>query len=398
MWSVEDQWKISGRLAVNLETLLFYSMKMVKLLIKSKIEVVALKKFIFTLILILFISACSSEDNHQSEKNARDAIEVFSRQAEVIATDLNIPWNINKHDNTFYLSQRVGNIIKADGVSGSKTIQNVEVTKEVLHEGEGGFLGFILALDFDISREAFAYHTYKQDREVYNRIIVLKLNQNTWKEETILLEGIPGGRIHNGGRIKIGPDGKLYATAGDAGNSENAQNVKILAGKILRMELDGTIPKDNPFKNSYVYSYGHRNPQGLAWDNDGKLYSSEHGQTAHDEINLIEPRKNYGWPIIEGDQQDPNMVSPLFHTGDDTWAPSGIAIKNQKIYVANLRGESIRVFNLTDHTVDTVFENEGRMRDVLFENDTLFMITNNRDGRGNPREGDDKLFKISLLE
>lgn len=359
---------------------------------------IALKKFIFTLIFILIISACSSEDNDQSEKNEREEIELFSSQTEVIATDLNIPWNINKHDNTFYLSQRTGNIIKIDGVSGSKSIQNVEVTKEVLHEGEGGFLGFILALDFDNSKEAFAYHTYKQDGEVYNRMIVLKLNQNTWKEETILLEGIPGGRIHNGGRIKIGPDGKLYATTGDAGNSENAQNVEILAGKILRMELDGTVPKDNPFENSYVYSYGHRNPQGLDWDDDGKLYSSEHGQTAHDEINLIEPGKNYGWPIIEGDQEASNMVSPLYQTGDDTWAPSGIAIKSNKIYVANLRGESIKVFNLPDGTVDTLFENAGRMRDVLIENDTLFMITNNRDGRGNPREGDDKLFEIFLLE
>nr|WP_227935433.1 PQQ-dependent sugar dehydrogenase [Alkalihalobacillus deserti] len=357
-----------------------------------------MKKFIFTLIFIFFISACSFEDNHQSEKNGRDAVEVFSRQDEVIATDLNIPWNINKYDNTFYLSQRAGTIVKVDGVSGSKTVQDVEVTKEVLHEGEGGFLGFILSHDFEISREAFAYHTYKQDGEVYNRIIVLKLNQNTWKEEMILLEGIPGGSIHNGGRLKMGPDGKLYATAGDAGNPEAAQNVEILAGKILRMELDGTVPKDNPLQNSYIYSFGHRNPQGLAWDDDGNLYSSEHGQTARDEINLIEPGKNYGWPIIEGDQQAPNMVSPLYQTGDDTWAPSGIAIKNEKIYVANLRGESIRVFNLTDHTVDTLFENVGRMRDVLIEKDTLFTITNNRDGRGNPREGDDKLFKISLLK
>jgi glucose/arabinose dehydrogenase len=325
-------------------------------------------------------------------------VEVFSRQVEVIATDLNIPWNINKHDNIFYLSQRVGNIIKIDGISGLKTVQNVEVTKDVLHEGEGGLLGFILAPDFDNSKEAFAYHTYIQDGEIYNRIIVLKLNQNTWREETILVEGIPGGRIHNGGRIKIGPDEKLYATTGDAGDSENAQNVKILAGKILRFELNGTVPEDNPFENSYVYSYGHRNPQGLDWDDNGKLYSSEHGQTAHDEINLIEPGKNYGWPIIEGDQQAGNMVAPIYQTGNDTWAPSGIAIKRNKVYVANLRGENIRVLDLTDRTVDTLFENAGRIRDVLIENDTLYMITNNRDGRGNPREGDDKLFKISLLD
>ncbi|WNF34994.1 PQQ-dependent sugar dehydrogenase [Bacillaceae bacterium IKA-2] len=359
-----------------------------------------MKRFIFILTVIFVISACSSIDNDQSENNDRNAetIEVTTRDTEIITTDLNIPWNINKHNNSFYLSQREGTIIKVDGVTGSKIVQSVEVTKDVLHEGEGGLLGFILAPEFDHSREAFAYHTYKQDGQIYNRIIVLELIENTWKEVTLLLDGIPGGRIHNGGRIKIGPDGKLYATTGDAGEPEKAQNTEDLAGKILRMELDGSVPKDNPFANSNVYSYGHRNPQGIAWDDDGILYSSEHGQTGHDELNLIEPGKNYGWPIIEGDQQAPNMVTPLFHTGDNTWAPSGIAIKNNKIYVANLRGGNIQVFNLIDHTVDTLFENVGRMRDVMIENDTIYTLTNNLDGRGVPQEGDDKLFGISLVE
>ncbi|SFE65654.1 Glucose/arabinose dehydrogenase, beta-propeller fold [Bacillus sp. OV194] len=355
-----------------------------------------MKWFIFTLMSILLISGCSQENKNTSEKNEKDAKEVLARQAEVIATDLEIPWNINKQDNIFYMSQRPGHIMKVNGDSGSKTVQNVEVNKNVLHEGEGGLLGFILAPDFDTSQEAIAYHTYQQDGTVLNRIIVLKLNGNTWTERRIILERIPGGTIHNGGRMKIGPDGKLYATAGDAGNSENAQNIKSLAGKILRIELDGTVPNDNPFKNSYVYSYGHRNPQGLAWDDEGKLYSSEHGQAAHDEINLIEPGKNYGWPIIEGNQQAPNMISPLYQSGDDTWAPSGIAIKKNKMYVANLRGERIQVFDLTDKTVIIFFENAGRMRDVLIEGNTLYTITNNRDGRGNPREGDDKLFKLPL--
>jgi glucose/arabinose dehydrogenase len=360
--------------------------------------VFVLKGFIYTLVSVLFLSGCFNEDKNTSEKSKKDAVEVLARQAEVIATDLEIPWNINKHDNIFYMTQRPGYIIEVDGDSGSKTVQNVEVTKDVLHSGEGGLLGFILAPDFDTSREAFAYHTYQQDGAVYNRIIVLELNQNTWTEKSVILEEIPGGGIHNGGRIKIGPDGKLYATAGDAGNPQNAQNTQSLAGKILRMELDGTVPQNNPFDNSYVYTYGHRNPQGLAWDQNGNLYSSEHGLQAHDEINLIEPGKNYGWPLIEGDEQSPNMVSPLFHSGDVTWAPSGIAIKNNRLYVSNLRGERILVFNLSGNTVDTFFENAGRMRDVLIEDNVLYTITNNRDGRGTPREGDDKLIKLPLQE
>lgn len=355
-----------------------------------------MKGFIFTLVAVIILSGCFHNDKNTSDSGKKDAVEVLARQAGVITRDLEIPWNITKQDNTFYLSQRPGYIIKVDGESGAKTVQSLEVPKKVLHSGEGGLLGFILAPDFDTSQEAFAYHTYRQDGNVFNRIIMLRLDGNTWTEREVILEGIPGGRIHNGGRIQIGPDGKLYATAGDAGNPDHAQNINTLAGKILRMNQDGTMPEDNPFENSYVYSYGHRNPQGLAWDRNGNLYSSEHGQSAHDEINLIEPGKNYGWPIIEGDEQAPNMVTPLFQSGNVTWAPSGMAIKESKVYVSNLRGEQILVFDLVEKTVDTFFQSAGRMRDVLIVGDALYAITNNRDGRGNPREGDDKLLKLPL--
>jgi glucose/arabinose dehydrogenase len=364
----------------------------------NEMGVLALKRFLFILVSVLLIPGCFNDGKNTSEDSEKDAVEVLARQAEVITTDLDIPWNITKQNNTFYLSQRPGYIVKVDGDSGRKTVQNLEVTKKILHSGEGGLLGFILAPDFDTSQEAIAYHTYREDGTVFNRIIALKLTGNTWTEKWIILEGIPGGRIHNGGRIQIGPDGKLYATAGEAGNPENAQNLQTLAGKILRMELDGSIPDDNPFNNSYVYSYGHRNPQGLAWDQNGNLYSSEHGQSAHDEINLVEPGKNYGWPVIEGDEQESGMVPPIFHSGNVTWAPSGMAITDNKIYVSNLRGEQILVFDLAEKTVDTFFQSAGRMRDVLIEGDALYAITNNRDGRGTPREGDDKLLKLPLVE
>ncbi|WP_235848532.1 PQQ-dependent sugar dehydrogenase [Litchfieldia alkalitelluris] len=350
-------------------------------------------RIILALIFVLFISGCSFEDEPTNEDEVNEA---FARQAEIVTAELDIPWNITKQGDSFYLSQRAGKIIKVNEADGSKEIQNVEVTKQILHESEGGFLGFILAPDFESSGEAYGYHTYEANGQVYNRIILLKFTQNSWQEQEVILEGIPGGRIHNGGRIKIGIDGKLYATTGDAGNPEYAQNLDNLAGKILRMELDGSVPEDNPYPDSYIYSYGHRNPQGLAWDHDGKLYSSEHGQSAHDEINLIEPGKNYGWPLIEGEEQGAEMISPLYQTGTDTWAPSGIAIQDRKMFVATLRGESIRVVNLDTMKVDLAFENLGRLRDVFIENDTLYTITNNRDGRGTPREGDDKLFKLSL--
>nr|MBA5586872.1 PQQ-dependent sugar dehydrogenase [Anaerobacillus isosaccharinicus]QOY34917.1 PQQ-dependent sugar dehydrogenase [Anaerobacillus isosaccharinicus] len=351
-----------------------------------------MKKLILLFIFILFMSACSTDVPSEQVTSEETFLE------EVITTDLDIPWNLNKVENTFYVSERSGIIIEIHGSNGLKIDQTINVTKEILHEGEGGLLGFIVAPDFEQSKVAFAYHTYTQSGLVLNRIIALELEENTWKEVAVLLEEIPGGRTHNGGRIAIGPDGKLYATTGDAGQPDYSQDTENLAGKILRMELDGTIPNDNPFDYSYVYSYGHRNPQGLAWDENGTLYSSEHGPTGHDEINLIEPGNNYGWPIIKGDQQETNMVTPLFHSGDETWAPSGIAIKDNKIYVANLRGLHIRMFNLTDRTESIFYEYGGRLRDVLIEENTLYTITNNRDGRGTPQDDDDKLIKIKLSE
>jgi glucose/arabinose dehydrogenase len=352
-------------------------------------------------LLLLALTGCSLEDsqNSREQKNNtidEEAIETISTTVDVLATNLHIPWTITKHDETFYLTQRDGQIIETVGGSGSVKTQQLSVTKDVLHEGEGGLLGFVLTPNFDFTQQAIAYHTHVQDNVTQNRVVVLQKDGDTWKETKVLLEGIPGGQIHNGGRMRIGPDGMLYITTGDSGDSELAQNKNSLAGKILRMNLDGTIPKDNPFPNSYVYSYGHRNPQGLAWDEEGRLYSTEHGQTAHDEINLIKPGQNYGWPVIQGDEEAPGMISPLFHTGEDTWAPSGIDYNNGKLYIATLRDSRIRSFDLTTQSVDIVHENSGRMRDVYIEDSRLFAITNNRDGRGQPRKDDDKLLKIDL--
>ncbi|MDR4889398.1 PQQ-dependent sugar dehydrogenase [Fredinandcohnia sp. QZ13] len=314
----------------------------------------------------------------------------------IIATNLTIPWMVTKTDGIIFIPERIGKLSEIEEASGKVKPQQLKLHKEIPHQGEGGLLGFTLAPDFQTSNEAFMYHTYLEEGNILNRVILVERNGSTWVEKAVLLEGIPGGRIHNGGRIKIGPDDKLYVTAGDAGVPENAQDLTSLAGKILRMNLDGSIPNDNPFPNSYVYTYGHRNPQGLAWDEKKTLYSTEHGQIAHDEINLVEPGKNYGWPIIEGSETKPDMVTPIYQTGEDTWAPSGIDYANGKLYIATLRGSMVRSYEIESGRIEVVLDINSRMRDVYIEDSTLYTITNNKDGRGNPKEDDDKLLSISL--
>ncbi|WP_066071859.1 PQQ-dependent sugar dehydrogenase [Neobacillus soli] len=336
----------------------------------------------------------------------QDAKEVMKKSVEVSvsndgnvnANHLYIPWTINKNGSSFFLSQREGSVIQIDGDFGLVKVEDVKVSKAIFHEGEGGFLGFTLAPDFNQTKMAYAYHTYQKDGKPLNRIVSLKLEKDTWKENKVLLEGIPGGKSNSGGRIKVGPDGMLYATTGDVGKSDNAQNLKSLAGKILRMTVTGAIPKDNPFKDSYVYSYGHRNPQGLAWDNKGNLYSSEHGESGHDEINLIQSGKNYGWPVIQGNEEAKGMVKPIIQSGDSTWAPSGMAFKDGKLYVASLAGKKIFSYDVTSKKLHEFYAEAGRLRDVLVDNNELYTITSNRDKRGKATEKDDRLIHLSLTE
>ncbi|MCH1625511.1 PQQ-dependent sugar dehydrogenase [Ferdinandcohnia quinoae] len=348
------------------------------------------------IVILFFLVGCTVYNDKQENDDipVENVSKSLIADTKVIATNLDIPWNITKTGQTFFLTQRVGKIVEIDEATGEKKQQNLQVEESILHEGEGGLLGFVLAQDFETSREAYAYHTYSQDGEIQNRIIKVKQHDEEWIEEAVILDGIPGGAIHNGGRMRIGPDGKLYVTTGDAGERDLSQDIQSVAGKILRMNLDGSIPSDNPFENSFVYSYGHRNPQGLAWDERGQLFSTEHGQSAHDEINIIKPGKNYGWPIIQGDEQAADMETPIYHTGEYTWAPSGIEYHNGKLYIATLRDSKIRSFEINTDKVDVILDIESRMRDVLIDNGNLYTITNNRDGRGTPQQGDDKLIQL----
>lgn len=350
-----------------------------------------MKKTITSLsVVLLLLAGCSGK-----EQQAQVEQTTVANEAEIIARNLNAPWSIDKHEETFYISERTGTIVQ---IEEDKMIrQNVQLKQSLSTASEAGLLGFVLAPNFAKTHQAFAYYTYEKGGEQFNRIVVLQLKNDVWQEEKVLVGEIPSGMYHHGGRLKIGPDQKLYATTGDASNPEIAQNQASLGGKILRVNLDGSIPTDNPFSNSYVYSYGHRNPQGLTWTADGKMYATEHGQSANDEVNEIQAGANYGWPIIEGSEEQHGLVTPTFTSGaNTTWAPSGMTNSNDQLYVAALRGTAILAFHLQTKEVREIVNNVGRIRDVWLEGDALYWITNNTDGRGQASEMDDQLYKLEL--
>ncbi|MEV5027451.1 PQQ-dependent sugar dehydrogenase [Paenibacillus sp. LPE1-1-1.1] len=352
-----------------------------------------------SMLAMLLITGCSVNEQQNSvdeqQKEEQEQTNVSIEEQEVIAENLEVPWSIEKLENTFYLTERQGNIVIIE--NGETERQSVELEKELATASEAGLLGFVLAPDFPESDLAYVYYTYEDNSGQFNRIVTLHMENNVWREESLLLDKIPSGSYHHGGRLKFGADGKLYATAGDASDSDIAQDLGSLGGKILRMNLDGSIPNDNPFPNSYIYSFGHRNPQGITWSPDGTLYASEHGNDANDEVNKIEAGQNYGWPIIEGDEEQEDIVSPLITSGDEaTWAPSGMGYYGGKLYVAALRGTAVLEFDLETGEQREVITGLGRIRDVLIEDNSLYFISNNTDGRGDPQENDDKLYRIPL--
>lgn len=277
-----------------------------------------------------------------------------------------------------------------------------------ISQGEGGLMGIALDPNYSQNHYMYVMHSYVEDNQIYNRVVRLIERNNKAFIDRILLDKIPGGQIHNGGRIKIGPDKKLYITTGDAANPALAQELASTAGKILQIELDGSIPVDNPILNLPIYSLGHRNLQGLVWNSKDILYESERGQIGHDEINIIRPGVNYGWPLVQGNEESKEVTTqkPLIHSGEDTWAPSGIAFVNQgpwqgKLLVATLRGEELLAISLNEdgtevRNVESWLKNEyGRLREAIQAKDgSIYLTTSNMDGRGNPSVGDDKIIRL----
>jgi glucose/arabinose dehydrogenase len=322
----------------------------------------------------------------------------LATEPEIVAQDLTVPWGIAfLPGGEVLVTERSGNLLR---IGDNKQTFPVE---GVAHIGEGGLLGIALHPRFEQNRQLYLYLTTKSGNSLTNRIDRYRYENNQLSSRTVILENIPGASNHDGGRIAFGPDGLLYATTGDAGIETLAQDKNSLAGKILRMTDEGKIPNDNPFGN-LIYSYGHRNPQGLAWDSKGQLWSTEHGRSGlssgFDELNLIKKGANYGWPEFEGDETASGIEIPILHSGaNETWAPASLAYINNSLFFGGLRGQTLYQAKISDNNklslVAHLRESYGRIRTVTKSPDNfLYLTTSNTDGRGDQKSNDDKVIKI----
>ncbi|MDX6315133.1 MAG: hypothetical protein QOF44_4597 [Streptomyces sp.] len=320
-----------------------------------------------------------------------------------VATGLNTPWGmaVLPGGDLLVASRDSGKITRVAAKSGGKA--TVGSVSGVSSGGEGGLLGLTLSPGFATDHLVYAYFTTESD----NRIARMLYDASKPAGEQLgapdtILRGIPHGAIHNGGRIAFGPDGMLYAGTGESGDRGLAQDLKSLGGKILRMTADGEPAPGNPYAGSVVYSYGHRNVQGLAWDAQGRLWAAEFGQDTWDELNLIRPGKDYGWPVVEGVGHQPGYVDPVAVWRTDDASPSGIAYAKGSIWMASLKGARLWRIPLKGTKAAAapqafLVDRYGRLRTVVADEDgSLLLTTSNTDGRGNPRSGDDRILRLSV--
>lgn len=342
--------------------------------------------FIGTILLLVFFALNKNGPSLKETISQKEDVKEETPATKILTTNLEIPWSLAfLPDQRMLVTERPGRVklINNDGSIAGDAI----TISEVKHAGEGGLLGLALHPDFENNKYVYLYYTFDDKGNTMNKVVRYTFENDKLIKPLTIQGKIPGSFFHNGGRIKFGPDKFLYITTGDSQNESTSQDINSLAGKILRLDEDG---------KGAVYSYGHRNPQGLDWK-DGKLYATEHGPSTHDEINIIEKGKNYGWPIIKGTQTQREMETPLLESGNETWAPSGTVFYKDNLFFAGLRGSALFEFNPKDLSLKAHFKNEfGRIRDVVLGPDNfLYILTNNRDGRGTQRSGDDKIIKIN---
>lgn len=342
------------------------------------------------------IPGSGSGSSASSAATVSSAASSKAEAVSVLATDLKIPWDIAfLPDGDLLVTERPGTVVRIGADTKTYPVEGVR------HAGEGGLLGIALHPDFASNHFAYLYMT-TTEAGIQNKVERYTYENDRLTFDRDIIEGIPAANNHDGGRIAFGPDGYLYVTTGDAQTEANAQDTRSLAGKILRLKDDGSIPMDNPFGNA-VYSYGHRNPQGLAWDSLGQLWATEHGRSVplsgYDEVNKITKGANYGWPTIQGDETREGMTTPFLHSGaSSTWAPASAAIIGNRFFFGGLRGEALYETNLLGTPVLKTHLKGiyGRIRTVDVGPDGfLYLTTSNTDGRGSAKAGDDRIIRVN---
>ena len=335
-------------------------------------------------------------------------------KVESVAEGLTVPWSIVfTSADRILLTERGGTIREI--VGGNLNPEPLMVFEDVSARSESGLMGLAVDPQYDVNRYLYACYTYAGSNGAANRVVRLKDEGDSVVLDTIILDPLPSANNHAGCRIRFGPDGKLYITNGDALEPSSAQDLTSLAGKILRINPDGSIPEDNPFRGSPVWSYGHRNPQGIDWQpGSGRMYSTEHGPSGFDgpqggdEINLIQAGGNYGWPLVSHDEQREGTFAPVIQftpaeapASLSFYASDVLPMFTESLFFGALRGEGLVSIMLSDSdpneviSVEKIISDIGRVRDVVQGPDGfIYFSTSNRDGRGRAREGDDHIYRI----
>jgi aldose sugar dehydrogenase len=356
-------------------------------------------------------SSSGPDDQEPTATGSPAATGEFQPRVEVVASGLEIPWAMAfAPDGRLFFTERPGRIrVIENGQLLADPVATLPVAAAT--GNESGLMGLAIDPDFAANGYIYVAYSYKNAKaQLKNRVSRLTVQGSQAGDEKVLLEEIPGEQIHDGGRVKIGPDGLLYISMGDASDPGHAQDMNSLSGKVLRINTDGSIPDSNPFPSSPIFTLGHRNPQGLAFQpGTGQLFETEHGTAANDEVNVLEAGENYGWPLVQGIAKDSRFVDPILYF-TPTIAPSGATFYDGdqlgpwrgSLFFVTLVGQHLHrvVLGGADGrqviSDERLFEKEyGRLRDVIQGSDGyLYFCTNNRDGRGTPQPDDDRILRI----
>lgn len=369
-----------------------------------------MRKLAAAVLLLLPLAACSEDDAdpddggvtaRPSTQTPDDSTPPSSTASgatvpavvDTIATGLRVPWGLAfLPDGSAVVTERDSGRVLAIK---DKRVTEIGQVDEAAPAGEAGLLGIAVSPDFATDQLLYLYVTTEDD----NRIVRVRYDGRRLGELEVILDGIPNGFIHDGGRLEFGPDGHLYASTGETGEPELAQDRDSLGGKVLRITPEGEPAPGNPDPDSPVFSWGHRNIQGLAFDGGGRLWASEFGSDLFDELNLIKRGRNYGWPEVEGNGDDSAYVNPQVVWETSEASPSGLAYENDTLWLASLRGERLWRIDITGGKArkpsDFFVGKYGRLRTVAVAPDgNLWLTTSNHDGRGNPASKDDRILVV----